>query len=276
MYREHVHANPGSSKGQTPPPTGKSKSTTASGSTPFEDLSRTFNVGSSSKPLSRQHGGSSTSIYRQLDFYILFCINKRSQIQHTQIQTRKHINNDADFMTTLRSEYRRLRGLARYYLSPFIFSHCSFVKYTRFYVNELAHIGPSLPTDSSYVYSPRPPGPHDDPPISPHEFHRRFYSNHCNPCGRGEALDRIPKRLKPFQVNLHINGREDMWGLQVELRPSFLRILIWQIVITAGGWVFMAWWLSRGKADLQSAAVPITIILSALIALWVPLSEAMK
>ena len=210
------------------------------------------------------------------NLFVLFGINQNSRVDHTQIETSFPIYNDARFFRDLRCQYRHLRGIFRYRLSPFIFSHCSFMKYTRFYVNELAHVGPRLPVDPVYVYSPRRPGPHENPPISAHEFNRRFYLSLCNPCGRAEAVTRIPKRIQRFQTNLHVNGREDMWGLHVELRPSFLRILFWQITITVGGWALMAWWLVNHKEDLQGASVPITIILTAIAALWVPLWEKMK
>lgn len=150
------------------------------------------------------------------------------------------------------------------------------MKYTRFFVNELAYVGSSLPLDSIYVYRPRPLGPHENPPISAHEFNRRFYLSLCNLCGRTEAVGRIPKRVKRFQTSLHVNGREDMWGLQVELRPSFFRILLWQIAITAGGWMLIVWWLVNHRNDLQGASVPVTLILTAMVTLWVPLSEKMK
>ena len=208
-----------------------------------------------------------------ISLFVLFGINQNSRVDHAQIETKFSTDNDARFFCDLRCRYYHLRGIFRFWLSPFIFSHCSFVKYTRFYVNELAHTGPSLPVDPIYVYSPRPPGPHEDPPISAHEFNRRFYLDLCNPCGRAEAVVRIPKRIKRFQTNLHVDGREDMWGLHVEMRPSFLRILLWQIAITAGGWVLMAWWLVNHKQDLQGASVPVTIIMTAIAALWVPLWE---
>ena len=66
-----------------------------------------------------------------------------------------------------------------------------------------------------------------------------------------------------------------MWGLHVELRPCFLVVLMWQIVITAGGWAFMGWWLSRHQGDLQNAAVPVTLIVMAVMALWAPIRKGM-
>ena len=67
-----------------------------------------------------------------------------------------------------------------------------------------------------------------------------------------------------------------MWGLHVELQPSFLVVLMWQVAITAGGWAFMGWWLSRHQGDLQNAAVPVTIIVTAMMALWAPIGKGMR
>lgn len=67
-----------------------------------------------------------------------------------------------------------------------------------------------------------------------------------------------------------------MWGLHVELRPCFLIVLMWQIIVTAGGWAFMGWWLSRYHGDLQNAAIPVTLIVTAIMALWAPIGKGMK
>ena len=67
-----------------------------------------------------------------------------------------------------------------------------------------------------------------------------------------------------------------MWGLHVELQPCFLVVLMWQIAITAGGWAFMGWWLSRHQGDLQDAAMPITLIVTAMMALWAPIGKGMR
>ena len=209
------------------------------------------------------------------ELFVLLGVKQNSRIDHKELETSGLTYSDSSFFNDLREQYRCLRGY-RYWLSPFVFSHCSFVKYTRFYEGELAPRGLSLPVDEAYVYTPRPPGDHEDPPISAHEFNRRFYTTRCNPCGKAEAVTRIPKRKHRFQTHLHARGREDLWGLHVELCPSFFRLLLWQIAVTAGGWAMMAWWLVHHKNDLQGASVPITIIMTALMALYVPLWEKMK
>ena len=197
------------------------------------------------------------------DTYVLFCIYQRNLVRHAVIEASKYQNDEA-FFEELRKAFRRLRGFWQYWLSPFQFDHCEFWKFTRFYVNELARAGKCLPLDPIYQYRPRPPGIHPDPPIQPDEFRRRFYTDLSNPCGRGEALERIPKRQTRFQINLHVDGYEDMWGLLVELRPSFLVALVWGLVITAGGWGFLGWWISGHKDDLQTAAVPVMLIMTIL------------
>lgn len=206
--------------------------------------------------------------------YILFCAFRGIQLQHSQLEIAKCRNDDI-FFENLRLEYKRMRGFWRYWLDPRQFDHCEFVKFTRFYVGELARVGQDLPQSVLYQYQPRPPGPHDNPPITPHEFRVRFYRLR-NTCGSKEALDRIPKRAKSFQVNLHIGGVEHMWGLQAVLRTSFVMVAIWQVLITAGGWAFMGWWLSRHSGDLQNAVIPVTVIITAIMVLWLPLNEKFK
>jgi hypothetical protein len=86
----------------------------------------------------------------------------------------------------------------------------------------------------------------------------------------------IPRRDKRFQLTTHVSGREDMWGLYVEFMPSLLRIVLWQIAISTAGWAFLAWWLTKHNGDWQNAGVPITLILTALVVFWAPLSERFK
>ena len=138
-------------------------------------------------------GNSDSSSDTWKDSYVLFCVYQTNQIRHAQVQTAK-CKSDEDFSEHLRQEYRRLRGFWRFWFSPLQFDHCEFVKFTRFYANELAKVWRDLPVELMYQHNPRPPGPHDDPPISPHEFRRRFNTHLANPCGRSEAMERIPKR----------------------------------------------------------------------------------
>lgn len=219
-------------------------------------------------------GRARSSSPKRPGLYILFCTVQGLQLRHSQIEVAKCENDDV-FFQRLRLEFKRMRGFWRYWLDPQQFSHCEFVKFTRFYVDELTTVGRDLPQSPRYEYQPRPPGPHDDPPITPHEFRVRFYRLR-NTCGCKEALARIPKRVERFQVNLHVGGPEHMWGLQAELRTSALRVVVWQVVITAGGWVFMGWWLSRHSGDLQNAVVPVTLIVSVFMLLWLPLNQRFK
>lgn len=154
--------------------------------------------------------GSRSNSPGRSELFILFCTFQGLQLRHSQIEVAKCESDDI-FFETLRLEYRRMRGFWRYWLDPQQFGHCEFVKFTRFYIGELATVGRDLPQSIHYEYRPKPPGPHDDPPITPHEFRTSFYRLR-NTCGRKDALTRIPKRVKRFQVNLHVDGIEHMWG----------------------------------------------------------------
>lgn len=208
------------------------------------------------------------------ELYILFCTFQGFRLRYSQIEVAKCKNDDV-FFENLRQEHKRMRGFWRHWLHPEQLDHCEFVKFTRFYVNELARVGRDLPQSDQYIYRPRPPGPHDDPPITPHEFRARFFRVRTT-CGSKEALGRIPKRTTRFQVNLHVGGPENMWGLQARLRISFLIVLIWQMIITAGSWIFMGWWLSRRSGDLQNAVIPVTVTVSLMTMLWLPLGERFR
>lgn len=67
-----------------------------------------------------------------------------------------------------------------------------------------------------------------------------------------------------------------LWGLQAQLRISAAMVAAWQLFITIGGWVFVWWWLKDHPGDLQNASVPITLIIGAMMLLWLPLSEKFK
>ncbi|KAH5445950.1 hypothetical protein HBI30_189970 [Parastagonospora nodorum] len=96
-------------------------------------------------------------------------------------------------------------------------------KFEKFDYDDSVPRGQSMPGDHpEYVYIPRPPRDTDHmPPIDPHEFETRFYS-----CYRGgirhkhtffrcqgancrvdnDALQRIPKRIKPFAENIPLRA----------------------------------------------------------------------
>ncbi|KXH64176.1 hypothetical protein CSAL01_08194 [Colletotrichum salicis] len=63
-----------------------------------------------------------------------------------------------DFGQELRKAYRELKGFWRWWLSPYNFSHCDFVRFEKFCRNGFAHRGLEVPNTSQkdYYYNPRP------------------------------------------------------------------------------------------------------------------------
>jgi hypothetical protein len=202
--------------------------------------------------------------------FVLLCVRRGLKLRHAQIDTTLCANDDA-FFKELRKEYRRLRGFWRYWFDPRQFAYCHFSKFTRYYVNSVAKVRNELPVVNEYEYVPRPPDVPYYPPIPPEEWYDRFYDL-INTQGLKEALARIPRRHKRFQLATHVSGREDMWGLHVEFSPSLVIVVLWQIAISAAGWVFLTWWLTKHNGDWQNAGVPVTLILTSLVVFWSPLS----
>ena len=202
--------------------------------------------------------------------FVLLCVRRGTKLRHAQIDTTRYANDD-EFFEEFRREYRRLRGFWRYWLHPRQFSFCHFSKFTRYYVDRVAKVRNELPNVREYEYIPRPPDVPYVPPIPPEEWYDRYYSLH-NTQGIKEAIPKIPRRDKRFQLTTHVSGREDMWGLHVEFSPSLVVIVLWQIAISVVGWMFLTWWLTKHHGDWQDAGVPATLILTALVVFWSPLS----
>ena len=200
-----------------------------------------------------------------MDLHVLLaCFNGPGiKLRHTQIEITDHTDDD-EFFHRVRQSYNTLRGPIRRWLSPHRFHCCSFVKYTRIWANELAKGPQDLPLDAAYHYIPRP--------ISPHEWYCRFYylrSTH----GLREALDRIPKRNRRFETALHVNGLEDMWGLHIEYHIACHVVIMWQVAISLGGWVFWIWWYNEHQGDWQNASSVVMAVLAATTVLWSPLNK---
>jgi hypothetical protein len=130
-------------------------------------------------------------------------------------------------------------------------------------------------TNPEYEFTPKPADPM--PPVSRHEFKRRFYgcykggkkhrhffANCRRQCrNKADALERIPKRDR--EVIEEGDGREIYWGLLADEEIQALRVVVYNIVLLAGPIVFWILWLRMGHpGDLQNASVPIMIALGSL------------
>ena len=127
-----------------------------------------------------------------------------------------------------------------------------------------------------YNYDPRPRHA-DDPPISSHEFAAAFSAcgDRCmlayfHDCSRvpatSFAIKRIPKRKA--NVEMETGGREYVWGLQAQHAISFLFVLFYHLAVVGGPLFFWVWWLIQHPGDLQSAAVPLSILVTLLSLFW--------
>ena len=112
------------------------------------------------------------------------------------------------------------------------------------------------------------------PPITPHEFRRRYYSCRRNcpvsrspflwyfhrckkPCRLGvDAVDRIPKRTS--RLELDGDARSYFWGLYAIECISFFKVAVYHSIIIIPSFIFMFLWLFcwDHSGDLQDASVP--------------------
>jgi hypothetical protein len=185
--------------------------------------------------------------------------------------------DDEEFFKALLREYRKGRGFLRYWFSVWQFRHCDFVKFEKLRPDRII---PSkrhdIPDALIYEYSPRPPHA-DIPPIKPEEFELAL-SSCCSSCfmwlfhdcigtSQGnEAVERIPKRRGEFA--LKSGTREFAWGLEAQHSISFLRMLIYHLIVLAGPFAFWGWWQSDHPWDLQDASIPLAAVCALLSLFW--------
>lgn len=126
------------------------------------------------------------------------------------------------------------------------------------------------------------------PPITEHEFRRRFYAcyNRCSMskiiflsafhrynrvCRQSQVLSRIPK--KTWRLEANGDSREIFWGILAIEEISFLVVSIYHFLILVPGFIFWFLWLffwDHG-GDLQNASVPFLALLACLPLFWFPL-----
>ncbi|KAK5690280.1 hypothetical protein LTR17_026011 [Elasticomyces elasticus] len=211
----------------------------------------------------------------------------RSQDEHVFLGARRGLDlriadlqvqsmNDEEFFKRLKHDYRQLRGCLRLWLSWWRFDHSEFYRFEKFAEDEFVPRIVDFPhiDNLDYKYMPRPIDPR--PPISKHEFRKRYY-NSCNQpsswhrpwhnckkfCSRrSQALEVIPKRSRILETGGH--AREDFWGILAQERRYFAWVLGYFLLTLVPSIVFFFMWLFRWSHanDLQNASVPITVTLT--------------
>jgi hypothetical protein len=132
--------------------------------------------------------------------------------------------------------------------------------------------------DRTYVYLPKPMD--DIPPISEHEFYKRFYAckrpkvshwyHRCKKFSRHsrEVLNLLPKRVGALEEGG--DKREIFWGIYAREIVSLRWILLYNVLCALPMFVFLFLWLFKlgQKGDLQNAATPLSMMLGFLSIFW--------
>ncbi|KAK1980905.1 hypothetical protein LZ30DRAFT_593845 [Colletotrichum cereale] len=186
------------------------------------------------------------------------------------------------FFRDLKSHYGSLRGNLRMWFSVWTYSHCEFYKCEKFednmFVPKKEHDFPEE-SDADYDFIPRPIDKEQIPPVTPHEFYKRFYACYDTPtlhfyhrCTRltghsGDVLDKFPKKKTAIEEGG--DGREVFWGIYARENVALIRVLAYNFICIIPMLVFFfAWLFHHGPEEMQNAAVPISVMIAMLSLFW--------
>lgn len=189
-----------------------------------------------------------------------------------------------DAINKIMQTYRSLRGPWRLWLSVYKLDTCIFTafrKYRRDRVKSSTSEEHIPQGDDDYEYEPQKCYPPTDerPLIDRSEF--KDYLNFCQPscwlnfspwheCNppseEARLVVRVPKKRSPWLLD--IKGESTAWGVQCTFEISGFRVFIWHVVIFALPFSFWAWWQNRHPDDVQSAAVPLALVIAGVAAFW--------
>jgi hypothetical protein len=127
-----------------------------------------------------------------------------------------------------------------------------------------------------YEYAPKPPQA-SIPSVHPHVFEAAF-----NSCAEGKCrylfpfhdcyefeetayIQRIPKKKTPLS-----SGVNDIpiWGLEARYCISCIHVILYHLLILISPFALWGWWLSLHPDDIQSASVPMTVVLAMISMFW--------
>ncbi|KAI0842910.1 hypothetical protein F5Y06DRAFT_76436 [Hypoxylon sp. FL0890] len=211
---------------------------------------------------------------------VLFIVKRGADYKMAQIGVSKHPCNV--FFSTLRARYFDLRGFIRSWFSVWRYSHCDFYMCEKFDDHEFApkhkNAFPEA-TNPDYEYRPKPMD--SIPPVSEHEFQKRFYTcprpqplrhwyHKCKALGTHsyDILELFPK--KKTELEEGGDKRETFWGIYAREIISLRWVLIYNLVCVCPMLVFfVAWILPAGQnTDLQDPSVPFSMMLGMLSLFW--------
>ncbi|KAI1409804.1 hypothetical protein F5Y13DRAFT_88541 [Hypoxylon sp. FL1857] len=221
-----------------------------------------------------------SALSNTLSHCILFVVKKGAEYKMAQISVSK--NPCYVFFSTLRAKYFDLRGFLRSWFSVWRYSHCDFYMCEKFDDHEFPprhkNTFPEA-TNPDYDYRPKPMD--NIPPVSEHEFQKRFYTcykphplrhwyHKCKSLGTHsyDILELFPK--KKTELEEGGDKREIFWGIYAREIISLRWVLIYNLVCISPMLVFFTVWiLPLGQStDLQNPSVPFSMMLGTLSLFW--------
>ncbi|GKT97673.1 nucleoside phosphorylase domain protein [Colletotrichum tofieldiae] len=188
------------------------------------------------------------------------------------------------FFRDLRSSYFDLRGTLRTWFSVWRYSHCDFYMCEKFEDHEFVPKQRDRfpePSNIDYDFVPRHMMEDRMPPVTPHEFYRRFYAcrharpalhfyHQCRPLGGGHSrdlLDLFPKKRSELEEGG--DDRSVFWGIYAREAVSTRWVICYNLACALPLLAFFFMWVLRQGADeIQNASVPISIMLAMLSMFW--------
>jgi hypothetical protein len=277
----------GSSTPQVPPATSDQTPASSSASSTFQankpspsDLNNNSGILAESQSAS---GGGQQAV-SLVDPRIMCCIPQTDQVYlFAQLPKRPlRLSSDREFFEDLKREYHESRGRLRSRLGLSCVSRITFLRvcgsmsrqadlsqliYSQFSRTRIrlgqdyadCHGPEGVPPDGDpaynvYHYSPKPP---DKPPVIPEFKLLHYFKNPECPgiptCG--DFLKKIPKRDGELP-----DDQDIAWGLQLQLNLCPTRISVLFLLFWLSSWGFFCWWMSERPWDIQSGAVPATVV----------------
>ncbi|GJD05243.1 phosphorylase superfamily protein [Colletotrichum higginsianum] len=169
------------------------------------------------------------------------------------------------------------------WFSVWVYSHCDFYMCEKFedheFVPKKEHEFPEA-FNLDYDFIPKRAERETMPPVTPHEFYRRFYAcydrttalhfhHHCRKLSghSGDILDKFPKKRSELEEGG--DARVVFWGIYARERIAMVRVLCYNLVCVLPMLVFFFGWLSRhGPEQIQDAAVPVSVMTAMLSLFW--------
>ncbi|KAI6086287.1 hypothetical protein F4821DRAFT_238882 [Hypoxylon rubiginosum] len=230
-------------------------------------------------PTNANHSG--TPGHQVIDSSRILClVNKGGDFKLAQIGVCKH--SCRSFFGELRKDYFCLRGFRRRWFSVWRYSHCDFYMCERFddhaFTPRQKNALPET-THVDYEYQREPMG--SIPPISEHEFNKRFYDCHhisyrflhfYHKCKKSSHTSKVLQHIPKKKTELKEEGdsKEYFWAIYAREAISLRWVVLYNFICAFPMLVFFVVWTvpSGYSTDLQNPSVPLTMVLTMMSLFW--------